>query len=166
MAVMDYRTQDGLAEYGFSIEFQPGLGWRVYIIFEPFRQGHNDGLGLPYQSIDRDGRRYVDWSSKLDGLGEAKTVATLWAELATRYQRTEEQHALYVELIERHERTQEKRRATSADSNRLDAEVGAGEAGTEYQDRGSVIPRLRTPANSLNDPPEGERSGRVENEVA
>jgi hypothetical protein len=98
MAVMDYRTRDGLAEYGFSIEFQPDVGWRVYIVFEPFRQGRSDSRKLPYQSFDRDGRRYVDWSSKLDGLGEAKAVAALWAELAERYQRIQEQHAFYVEL--------------------------------------------------------------------
>jgi hypothetical protein len=118
MPVMDYRTQDGLAEYGFSIEFESGLGWRVYIIFEPFHQGHNDNLRLPYQSIDRDGRRYVDWSSKLDGLGDAKTVAALWAELVERYQRTKEQRAHYVELTENCRRTQEQRRATPADSDR------------------------------------------------
>ena len=30
MAVMDYRTQDGLANYGFSIEYDAKSGWRVY----------------------------------------------------------------------------------------------------------------------------------------
>lgn len=88
MTVMDYRTRDGLAEYGFSIEFRPDVGWRVYIIFGPLRHGHNETLRLPYQSIDHDGRCYVDWSSKLDSLGEAKTVAALWAEIAERYQYT------------------------------------------------------------------------------
>jgi hypothetical protein len=88
VAVMDYQTRDGLTEYGFSIEFQSDVGWRVYIIFEPFRPGHNESLRTPYQSIDHDGRRYVDWPSKLDGLGEAKTVAALWAEIAERYLRT------------------------------------------------------------------------------
>ncbi len=34
MVVRDYRTQDGLADYGFSIEFQSDVGWRVYIIFD------------------------------------------------------------------------------------------------------------------------------------
>jgi hypothetical protein len=91
MAVMDYQTRDGLAEYGFSIEFQSNVGWRVYIIFEPFRQGRHDSSGVPYQSIDRDGRRYVEWSSKLDSLGEAKTVAELWAELAERYWHAQDQ---------------------------------------------------------------------------
>ena len=74
MTVMDYRTQDGLADYGFSIEFQSDVGWRAYIIFEPFHQGHDDSLKPPYQSIGGDGRRYVDWSPKLDNLGEAKRL--------------------------------------------------------------------------------------------
>ncbi|MGH3776688.1 MAG: hypothetical protein ACRDRR_13330 [Pseudonocardiaceae bacterium] len=90
MTVMDYRTQDGLADYGFAIEFQPDGGWRVYIIFLPLHQGHDDSLQLPYQSIDRHGRRYVNWSSKLDNLGEARTVAALWAELIHRYQCSQE----------------------------------------------------------------------------
>jgi hypothetical protein len=30
----DYWTQDGLADYGFSIEFQADVGWRAYIIFD------------------------------------------------------------------------------------------------------------------------------------
>ena len=79
MAVMDYQTQDRLADYGFSIEFRSDVGWRVYIIFEPF-QGHDDSLESPYQSIDGDERRYVDWSPKLDNLGEAKAVVRLWSE--------------------------------------------------------------------------------------
>jgi hypothetical protein len=90
MAVMDYRTQDGLADYGFSIEFQPDTGWRVYIIFLPFHQNHEDSPQLPYQSIDSNGRRYVNWSAKVDSLGDAKTIATLWAEMNHRYQRAEE----------------------------------------------------------------------------
>lgn len=32
MAVMDYRTRDGLVTYGFSIEPHSGAGWRVYIM--------------------------------------------------------------------------------------------------------------------------------------
>jgi hypothetical protein len=94
MAVMDYRTQDGLADFGFSIEFQSDIGWRVYTIFQPFHHDHDDNLQLPQQSIDRNGRRYVNWSSKLDSLGDAKTVAALWAELIHRYQRTQEQRSV------------------------------------------------------------------------
>jgi hypothetical protein len=91
MAVMDYRTQDGLADYGFSLEFQPDTGWRVHIIFQPSCHNDDENLQLPYQSIDWNGRCYVNWSSRLDSLGDARTVAALWAELAWRYQRTHEQ---------------------------------------------------------------------------
>lgn len=85
MAVMDYRTQDGLADYGFSIEFQPDAGWRAYIIFQSFHQGHDDSRRFPYEAIHGNGRRYVDWSARLNSLGEARTVAALWAELIHRY---------------------------------------------------------------------------------
>ena len=89
MVVMDYRTQDRLADYGFSIEFQPDVGWRVYIVFQPLPD-HVDDLQLPYQAIDRNRRRYVNWSAKLDNLAEARTVAALWAELIHRYQQYKE----------------------------------------------------------------------------
>lgn len=85
MAVMDYRTQDGLADYGFSIEFESDVGWRVYNVFQPLQE-HNDNMKLPYQAIDSKGRCYVDWSPRIDSLGEAKTVAALWAELIQRCQ--------------------------------------------------------------------------------
>ncbi len=84
MAVMAYQTQDGLANYGFSIEFMPDLGWRIFIVFLPSRKGV-DELRLPYHAIDRTGRLYVNWSAKIDSLGEAKVVAALWAEL-TRFE--------------------------------------------------------------------------------
>lgn len=95
MAVMDYQTSDGLANYGFSIEFHPGLGWRIYIIFDPVRKGQTDILQFPYESLDNNGRRYVDWP-KLDSLGDAKTVAELWAELVHHHQRTQGEHHLHV----------------------------------------------------------------------
>ena len=85
MAIMDYRTQDGLAIYGFAIEYQSEFGWRVYIVFEPFRLAGDDAFCLPHQAIDCDGRRYVNWPSRLDSLGDAKTVAALWAELVQSY---------------------------------------------------------------------------------
>jgi hypothetical protein len=89
MVVMDYRTQDRLADYGFSIEFQLDTGWRAYIIFQLSRQGDDDSPPLPYQSLDHNGRCYVNWPARINSLGEAKTVAALWAELVQRYQRTE-----------------------------------------------------------------------------
>ncbi|MGB7795321.1 MAG: hypothetical protein WBL53_03530 [Pseudonocardiaceae bacterium] len=89
MTVMNYRTQDGLADYGFSIEFQSGTGWRVYIIFRPFHQDYDDSARLPHQSTDSTGRRYVNWTGTLDSLGEARTVAELWAEMIQRYEHGE-----------------------------------------------------------------------------
>lgn len=152
MAVMGYRTQDGLADYGFSIDFLPRIGWRVYIVFQPFHQSDDDSLRLPYQAIDDDGRRYVDWSEKIDSLGDAKTVAALWAELVQSYRRTQEQKALYAELMERYRRTQERRRATPADPDRLGGDaVDAGAAGPGHQDGGPVIPQPRASAESFND---------------
>ncbi len=91
MTVMEYRTRDGLADYGFSLEFQSNIGWRVYIIFQPLHLRHGDSL--PYQVIDANGRSYVNWSAKLDNLGEAKLVAGLWAELIHHDQRRPEQRS-------------------------------------------------------------------------
>ncbi|MGH8601361.1 MAG: hypothetical protein ACREXR_00820 [Gammaproteobacteria bacterium] len=126
MAVMDYRTQDGLVDYAFSIEFQQDVGWRVYIIFQPFRQGNDDSLQLPHRSIDRTGRHYVNWSSRLDSLGDARTVAALWAE-----------------LIQRYEGTKKQRRPTLARRDRFGDAVGVSGAVTGHQQRDPVIPLPR-----------------------
>lgn len=90
MTVMDYRTQDGLADYGFSIEFQSDVGWRVYIVFQPLYQGSDDDSKWLYQATDCNGRSYVNWSAKLENLSDAKTVAALWAEISERNQRAQE----------------------------------------------------------------------------
>src|SRR5918997_643923 len=138
MAVMDYQTRDGLTDYGFSIEFRSDIGWRVYIVFQP--QGDN-GMDLPYQSIDDNGRPYVDWRAKLDSLGDARAVAALWAELS-----------------QRHQRIQAQRRFAPAGSGRIGDELGPGEAGHGYQYDGSVIPHPRLSAKSSCDFQEHERS--------
>jgi hypothetical protein len=148
MAVMDYRTRDGLADYGFSIDFQPDAGWRVHIIFQPFNHDQDDSLHLPYQSIDDNGRRYVDWPGKLDSLGDAKTVAGLWAELVHSYRCTQEQKALYVELIDRYLRTQAQGKAIPAYQDRLDDAVDGDSPGSvqpsTYQNRDRVVKRSPT----------------------
>jgi hypothetical protein len=150
MTVMSYRTQDGLADYGFSIEFQSSKGWRIYIVFEPFHPDNKNSHKLPYRSVE-DGRCHVDWPSKLDSLGEAKTVAALWAELAQRYQRIQDEHALYVTRIERQQRTQEQRRATLADPDRLSNAIDADRAGAGHQNGGSAIPHPTAAAKSSSD---------------
>ena len=110
MAVMDYRTRDGLATYGFSIEPHPGAGWRVYIMFIPSFQGNNIP-NLPYEAVDDKRGHYVNWPAKLDSLAEARTVAGIWTELAEQYRRAQERKALYIELIERYVQTREKKMA-------------------------------------------------------
>jgi hypothetical protein len=47
MTVLDYRTRDGLADYGFSIEFDPNVGWRAYIVFQPFYGDRDDSRQWP-----------------------------------------------------------------------------------------------------------------------
>ncbi|MGH3782188.1 MAG: hypothetical protein ACRDRO_16605 [Pseudonocardiaceae bacterium] len=95
MTVMNYRTQDGLADYGFSIEYQSSTGWRIYIIFRPFHQDHDDNSKFPYQATDDNGRRYVNWSAEIDSLSEARAVAELWAEMIRRYERAEAERKRY-----------------------------------------------------------------------
>lgn len=89
MVVMDYRTRDGLSDYGFSIEYQHNAGWRIYIVFQSLREDPGEDVRFPYHAVDHDGRHYINWTGKLDNLGEAKTVAALWAEIAQGYQRTQ-----------------------------------------------------------------------------
>lgn len=148
MAVMAYRTRDGLADYGFAIDYQPSVGWRVYIVFQPVRQVEDGGLTLPYQAIDSDGRRYVNWPEKLDNLGDAKVVAELWAEMIQNYRRDQERR----ELIECYQRSQERRRATPAGPDRLgDAVADSGEVSHGHQDHSTVIPHQRSAPESFSE---------------
>lgn len=134
MAVMDYRTRDRIDDYGFSIEFQAEKGWQVYIVFQPFRHGQDDSPCLPYQAIDDNGRRYIDWPGRLDSLGDARTVAELWAELVQRYWHVQEQRALYAELIERYQRAQEQRKVAPSHRDRRGDTVDASSPGSEQCD--------------------------------
>ncbi|MFL6146526.1 MAG: hypothetical protein ACJ72I_03240 [Pseudonocardiaceae bacterium] len=127
MAIVEHRTRDGLADYGFSLEFQPGVGWRVYIMFVPFRE-HENSMGLPYQALDNDGRRYVEWGPKLENLGDAKTIASLWAELTERYQRSRERRAIQLDLIQRCLSARGQKQIILADPDRPDNTIGSRRA--------------------------------------
>lgn len=152
MTVMVYRTQDGLTNYGFSIDFQPDRGWRVYIIFRPVCQGLDDSQPLPYQAIDREGRRYVDWSEKLDNLGDARTVATFWAELVQDYHRAQAKKALDDELIEHCRRAQGRKNVILANPDPRGANAGVTSLGR--QNRSPVGPHPQASVESLDDLPE------------
>ena len=143
------QIRDGLADFGLSIEFEPDTGWRVYIIFDPFRRSCDQNLDLPYQSIDNAGRRYVDWSSRIQTLDEAKTVARIWAELAYRDQRTRQERALYVELIEHQLKAQRQRGITSADPARPDRAPDVCATDSGDQQHAPPIPPARAPAQGL-----------------
>lgn len=145
MTVMDYRTRDGLADIGFSIEFQPDIGWRVYIVFDSFYRGRDRDRDLPYQSLDRAGRRYVNWSPKIDTLGEAKVVAGVWAELAQRDYRAQQERALYVKLIQRRLSTEKHKGVGPASPVGLDTVINAGGVGPVVQYCDPVISRARGP---------------------
>jgi hypothetical protein len=143
MAVMSYRTQDGLGDYGFSIESEPRTGWGVYIIFAPFL-GNADSMNLPYQSLDDTGRRYVDWPTKLESLGDAKAVASLWAELIQKYQYSQEQHRRRLDLIQRCLAIQEQRKVVSAGRDSYGNAISTGESGVGYSYQGRAIPDPKT----------------------
>jgi hypothetical protein len=148
MVVMDYRTRDGCTNYGFSIEPQPDDGWRVYIIFRPLRYASDHALQLPYQSVDNKGRCYVDWPSRLDSLGEAKTIAGLWAELVEPYRRAQEQKALYVELIEGYLHAKEQRMASIPTQACLGDAASPGRPGSEQRDCDPAIRTAAAPESS------------------
>lgn len=149
MTVLDYRTRDGLADIGFSIEFQPDTGWRVYIIFDSFYRGRDNDLDLPHQSIDPAGRRYVNWPPKIGSLGEAKIVAGIWAELA---QRAQAQRALYTKLIQRHLSTEKQKGVAPANPGGLDTAVNTDTAAPGRRYRAPVIPHARGPGQVLSSP--------------
>jgi hypothetical protein len=147
MAVMDYQTRDGLVEYGFSIEFKPAEGWRIYIMLDPFQKDQEGIPQLPYQSIDNDGRRYVDWPSKLDNLGDAKTVAALWAELAQRYQRVREQHEFYIEVIKRYRRTRRLPMVHNEAANDTNVSSGEVQMQPDFSDVSVEVAKVGSPSD-------------------
>jgi hypothetical protein len=165
MVVMDYRTRDGLADYGFSIEYISDVGWRAYVIFRPFSHGPDQSQDLPYQAIDDKGRRYVDWLQKLNSLGEAKTVAGLWAELVDHYRRDQAERALYIELIECSLRIREQRRITRDRRDRPNSAVDAGRPAHGQRDC-EVNDHAKARTASCDDPKQSQRSDSVVNEVA
>lgn len=71
MTVMDYRTRDGLADYGFSVEFRPAIGWRVYIVFQAQTSG-NDRLSPSCLSIESE--LHVSHTTIPSGQGTCRPV--------------------------------------------------------------------------------------------
>jgi hypothetical protein len=83
-----YRTQDGRADYAFSIERQSNRSYRVYISGYPsYGERSADGTAT-HRLTDRAGRHFICWSQPIAHLPQARQVAAAWAEATQRYIRT------------------------------------------------------------------------------
>lgn len=80
--VIYYRTRDGNADYGFSIERVAGDGYRAYIV-----SGAAFGRYTPHQ-LSAGGRFYVCWSTPLRSVKAVRVVAARWADATQEYLRT------------------------------------------------------------------------------
>ncbi len=85
--VVYYRTKDGKADYGFSIERQPDGSYRSYIVSQPSYGNRDTTPGVIHRLIDGD-RYYVCWNGRLNSEKEARQVAALWADCTQEYIRT------------------------------------------------------------------------------
>ena len=79
-----YRTKDGQADYGFSIERQGDGSWRAYIERQPSYQGRADDAHSTHRLSDN-GRQFVCWDKPLRSEADAKTVCALWADATQQY---------------------------------------------------------------------------------
>lgn len=87
-SVIYYRTQDGKADYGFSIERQPAGGYRVYIVSQPSYGTRDSDAHSSHRYTAGDGRRYICWEGTLKTKQDASNVAALWADNTQRYIRS------------------------------------------------------------------------------
>lgn len=82
-----YRTKDGRADYGFSVERQGNGTYRPYITSQPSYCGRADDAHSTHRLTDG-GRQYVCWTHQLQSEAEAKQVAAKWADATQEYIRT------------------------------------------------------------------------------
>lgn len=82
-----YRTRDGRADYGFSIERQSDGTYRPYIASQPDYGSRSAGAHETHRLSDG-GRKFVCWDRALHSEEEARTVAGLWADATQNYIRT------------------------------------------------------------------------------
>jgi hypothetical protein len=82
---IQYRTQDGGADYGFSIEQQHDGSFRPYITNQPSYRGRSTDLHATHRHVDESGRAYVCWSTPLESPHEALQVSAAWADATQEY---------------------------------------------------------------------------------
>jgi hypothetical protein len=83
-----YRTRDGRADYGFSIERQSDGTYRPYITSQPGYGSRSTGAHQTHRLTGEGGRKYICWNRSLRSQEEAKSVAALWADATQDYIRT------------------------------------------------------------------------------
>jgi hypothetical protein len=82
-----YRTKDGRADYGFSVERQSDGSHRAYITSQPSYQGR-DADGHSTHRLSEGGRPYVCWDRPLNSERDTLKVAAEWADRTQDYIRT------------------------------------------------------------------------------
>lgn len=85
--VVYYRTKDGKADYGFSIERQTTGSYIIYIVSQP-NYGSRDTSMHATHRLGGGDRRYVCWAGTLNTEEEARQVAALWADSTQEYIRS------------------------------------------------------------------------------
>jgi hypothetical protein len=86
--IIYYRTCDGRADYGFSIERQPNGSYRPYIISQPSYCSRATGAHETHRLTSAGGRVFVCWDRALQSEEAAKKVAARWADNTQRYIQT------------------------------------------------------------------------------
>ena len=82
-----YRTKDGRADYGFSVERQGDGTYRAYITSQPSYSGRSEDPHPTHRNSDGS-RKYVCWTHELQSEAEARQVAAKWADATQEYIRT------------------------------------------------------------------------------
>lgn len=89
MTKVIYRTKDGRADYGFSLERQADGEVRAYITSQPSYAGREqDGHSTHRYTDSRDQRHYICFTGSLRSEADAKKVAAAWADRTQEYIRT------------------------------------------------------------------------------
>lgn len=88
MRTIYYRTRDGQADYGFSIERRSNGTYRPYIVSQPDYGSRATGAHATHRLTDSGGRQYVCWNRPLQNEEDAKQVAATWADATQQYIKT------------------------------------------------------------------------------
>lgn len=84
-----YRTTDGRADFGFSVEQQNDGSLKAFILSMPSYGSRDTGLHATHRLTDG-GRYYICWNSKLYNEGDLRSVIALWSDATQTYIRTGE----------------------------------------------------------------------------